>query len=133
MIVREPSSISYSSKQRAKNHNRLNLSLSRLVAKLTETFLPPDIVSQLRTGREWKHWVNSLKPETLEDLTNAFDIYAGQLSAWRRSLVMFGTKPFPCTTCRHRPVPATLEATVAAHMEKHLCQIGYKEYLEHGH
>jgi len=29
--------------------------------------------------------------------TTIFDIYAGQLSAWRRSLVTFGSKTSPCT------------------------------------
>lgn len=34
-----------------------------------------------------------------------FDIYAGRLSEWRRSMVGFGRKESPCTTCRHRDVP----------------------------
>lgn len=34
-----------------------------------------------------------------------FDVYAGGLAGWRRSMVGFGRKESPCTTCRHRDVP----------------------------
>jgi hypothetical protein len=44
---------------------------SRVVAKSTETLLPPNVVSRLRTGRDWKHWVDALTPELLQDLTDA--------------------------------------------------------------
>jgi hypothetical protein len=58
-----------------------------------------------------------------------FDIYAGQLSAWRRSLVSFGPKASPCTTCSHRDVPKDLAPTVAGQMEKHLQRIERPQYF----
>ena len=61
--------------------------------------------------------------------TTIFDIYAGQLSAWRRSLVTFGSKTSPCTTCTHRDIPEELTASIAARMEKHLQHIGRYQHF----
>jgi MoaA/NifB/PqqE/SkfB family radical SAM enzyme len=57
--------------------------------------------------------------------TSVVDIYAGQLAAWRRSLVGFGVKGSPCTTCRQRDIPADLISPIAAKLEKHLHRIGH--------
>ena len=59
--------------------------------------------------------------------TSIFDIYAGQLAAWRRSMIGFDSKGYPCATCRHRDVPDNLVAQIAAHTEKHLYKIGRKD------
>jgi hypothetical protein len=56
--------------------------------------------------------------------TSIFDIYAGQLAGWRRSLVGFGIKGSPCTTCRQRDILAELVAPVAAQLENRLRRIG---------
>jgi MoaA/NifB/PqqE/SkfB family radical SAM enzyme len=56
--------------------------------------------------------------------TSIFDVYAGRLSAWRRSMVGFGTKEFPCTTCRHRDLSKSLVAPISARLEKRLREIG---------
>src|SRR5713226_9701804 len=50
---------------------RAKRGLSRLIARITETLLPRDAVDRLRTGREWKRWVDSLTPEILDDLAQA--------------------------------------------------------------
>jgi MoaA/NifB/PqqE/SkfB family radical SAM enzyme len=52
-----------------------------------------------------------------------FDIYAGQLSAWRRSMVGFGTKGSPCTTCRHRDIPDALVTPISGCLDRRLHQI----------
>jgi MoaA/NifB/PqqE/SkfB family radical SAM enzyme len=62
--------------------------------------------------------------------TSVFDVYAGQLSAWRRSLVTFGPKASPCTTCSHREIPEDLVKPIAARMEKHLHRIGQHQLLQ---
>jgi MoaA/NifB/PqqE/SkfB family radical SAM enzyme len=59
--------------------------------------------------------------------SSIFAIYAGQLSAWRRSMVGFDPKPFPCATCNHRQLSKGLEITVARQLEKRLDRIGYKK------
>ena len=59
--------------------------------------------------------------------TSIFDIYAGRLAAWRRSMIGFDSKGSPCATCKHRDVPDGLVAQVAAHTKKHLYQIGRKD------
>jgi MoaA/NifB/PqqE/SkfB family radical SAM enzyme len=56
--------------------------------------------------------------------TSIFDVYAGQLSAWRRGMVGFGHKGFPCTTCRHRDLPDDLVGPISRRLEKRLHQIG---------
>jgi MoaA/NifB/PqqE/SkfB family radical SAM enzyme len=62
--------------------------------------------------------------------TSIFDIYAGHLSAWRRSMVGFGPKASPCTTCSHRDIPEELVAPIASHMEKRLHRIGRHQLLQ---
>jgi len=57
--------------------------------------------------------------------TSIFDVYTGRLSAWRRGMVGFGQKDFPCTTCRHRDLPADLAEPIAKRLEKRLLQIGH--------
>jgi len=59
--------------------------------------------------------------------TSIFDVYTGRLSAWRRGMVGFGQKDFPCTTCRHRDLPAELVGPISRRLEKHLHQIGRAE------
>jgi|SRR6266487_1501610 len=59
--------------------------------------------------------------------TNIFDIYAGRLAAWRRSMIGFDLKGSPCTTCRHRDLSENLVNQVSTHVEKHLYQIGRKD------
>src|SRR5262245_53469615 len=49
----------------------LRTGISRLVARTTETLLPETMVTRLRSGREWRRWVDSLTPETLDDLGSA--------------------------------------------------------------
>lgn len=53
-----------------------------------------------------------------------FDIYAGRLAGWRRSMVSFGRKDSPCTTCRHGDVPAAIAATIESHLDRHMKRIG---------
>jgi MoaA/NifB/PqqE/SkfB family radical SAM enzyme len=62
--------------------------------------------------------------------TSIFDIYAGQLACWRRSLVGFGAKRPPCTTCQHRDIPAELIAPVAARLQRQLQRIGRDRVFE---
>ena len=63
------------------------------------------------------------------NLSNAgasiFDIYAGQLSSWRRVLVGFGPKEVPCATCRHRDLTADLVPAISKHLERRLHKIGH--------
>ncbi len=56
--------------------------------------------------------------------TSIFDVYAGRLSAWRRSMVGFGKKGFPCATCCHRDIPQALVAPIASRLKDRLFQIG---------
>jgi radical SAM family protein/iron-sulfur cluster protein len=62
------------------------------------------------------------------DLSDAsvslFDVYAGQLAGWRRSMVGFDRKAAPCTTCRHRDVPVGIAPKLRAHLEKRLPNLG---------
>ncbi len=60
--------------------------------------------------------------------TSIFDIYAGKLAAWRRSMVGFNEKPFPCKTCNHRQISKALEVPVAKQLDKHLTRIGYRNH-----
>jgi MoaA/NifB/PqqE/SkfB family radical SAM enzyme len=61
------------------------------------------------------------------DDSSIFDIYAGRLSAWRRSLVAFGPKEFPCSTCKHRDMPVDLVPAAAKTLKRRLQQIGRSE------
>ena len=60
---------------------------------------------------------------------SVFDIYAGQLSGWRRSMVGFGPKASPCTTCSHRDIARELVHPIAARLEKHLRRIARDQYF----
>lgn len=57
---------------------------------------------------------------------NIFDIYTGQLSHWRRGLVGFGKKEFPCVTCHHRDIPHELVPSISTRIEQHLVRIGHQ-------
>ena len=59
--------------------------------------------------------------------SNIFDIYAGRLAGWRRSMVGFGKKDAPCTTCRHREVSEAASAAVSSRLERRLNAIGKPE------
>ncbi len=61
--------------------------------------------------------------------TSIFDIYAGRLAGWRRSMIGFGTKEHPCTTCKHRDLSEGLENSVASQLKRQLHQIGRGELL----
>ena len=52
-----------------------------------------------------------------------FSIYAGRLSAWRRSMVGFGAKAYPCVTCRHLDIPESVAEPIALRLEKRLADI----------
>ncbi len=65
----------------------------------------------------------------LASSTSIFDIYASQLSAWRRSLVGFGPKTSPCTTCSHRDMPGELAVPMADLLEQHLQRISRHQYF----
>lgn len=52
--------------------------------------------------------------------TSIFDVYMGRLSTWRRRVVRFDQKTFPCSTCRHRDIPEDLIPKVRARLKKHL-------------
>jgi MoaA/NifB/PqqE/SkfB family radical SAM enzyme len=56
--------------------------------------------------------------------SSIFDIYAGQLSAWRRGVVDFGAKGFPCATCRHRDLTERVAPPIALALTRRLEQIG---------
>lgn len=56
-----------------------------------------------------------------------FDIYAGRLAGWRQSMIGFGSKGHPCTTCKHRDLSAGLENSVAGRLKRRLHQIGRGE------
>lgn len=67
------------------------------------------------------------------DLTSGasiFDIYADTLAGWRRAMVGFGVQGSPCTTCKHRAVPAQLSASIAERLEQRLVQIDRSEYYK---
>ncbi len=51
----------------------VNRSVSRLVARLSETVLPAAFVTRMREVREWKTWVDKLEANALSDLTSAPD------------------------------------------------------------
>jgi MoaA/NifB/PqqE/SkfB family radical SAM enzyme len=53
-----------------------------------------------------------------------FDIYAGRLAAWRRSVVSFARKSSPCSSCRHRDIREDLAAPIASLLKDQLSQIG---------
>lgn len=56
--------------------------------------------------------------------SSIFDVYAGALAGWRKSMAGFGPKEKPCTTCTHRDVPHTLANKVSRLVNRRLVQIG---------
>ncbi len=60
----------------------------------------------------------------LDPATSIFDVYAGGLSAWRRSMVSFGRKDSPCTTCRHRDVPDASRDSLSKRLRSRLDALG---------
>lgn len=67
-------------------------------------------------------------PYVVADLSDPavsiFDVYAGKLAGWRASTVAFGPKGAPCSTCRHRDVPALIVPKVRRSLERRLAEIG---------
>ncbi|MGH9946530.1 MAG: radical SAM protein [Pyrinomonadaceae bacterium] len=65
------------------------------------------------------------------DLSNLdesiFDIYAGRLSGWRKSMVGFDKKENPCRTCTHRDLSKSLVNSISSQMQSQLTQIGRAE------
>ncbi len=61
------------------------------------------------------------KPESI------FDIYAGQLAGWRKSMVGIGDKGAPCSTCRHREVSKAATVAVFGQLERKLNAVGMPE------
>jgi len=53
---------------------------------------------------------------------NIFDVYASQLSHWRQSMVGFGKKPPPCTTCKHNEAPEHIHRQLKKILDKRLEQ-----------
>lgn len=53
-----------------------------------------------------------------------FDVYASQLAGWRQSMVGFGAKQAPCSTCRHRDVSEAIAPGIRRRLEKRLGEIG---------
>ncbi len=51
----------------------VNESVSRWVARLSDTVLPAAFVTRMREVREWKTWVDKLEANALSDLTSAPD------------------------------------------------------------
>lgn len=45
--------------------------ISLLIAKITEALLGAERATLIRTNREWKQWVDALKPEILENIKDA--------------------------------------------------------------
>jgi hypothetical protein len=45
--------------------------ISSVLAKITEAFLPSDLVARMREGREWKRLISSLEPKLFDDLAEA--------------------------------------------------------------
>ncbi|MBZ0302878.1 MAG: hypothetical protein K8J31_24245 [Anaerolineae bacterium] len=76
--------------------------------------------------------IDSHKQAVVADLsvpgTSIFDIYAGRLAGWRRSMVGFEVKGSPCTTCLHRDMSASMVPALAARMEKHMNRAGMSQY-----
>ncbi len=62
--------------------------------------------------------------------TSIFDVYAGRIAGWRRSMVAFGPKAAPCTTCSHRDIPRDLVAPVSRYLEKRLRAIGRSDLYQ---
>jgi MoaA/NifB/PqqE/SkfB family radical SAM enzyme len=52
-----------------------------------------------------------------EDLS-IFDIYAGRLAAWRKSMLGFDVKESPCTTCTHRDLSGPSVTPVSLHLRR---------------
>lgn len=56
-----------------------------------------------------------------------FDIYAGALAGWRRSMVGMGPKDTPCMTCRHREVAPELARAVGTVLHRRLRVLGHED------
>jgi hypothetical protein len=59
--------------------------------------------------------------------TSIFDVYAGRLAAWRRGMIGFDAKEYPCATCKHRDLSEDLKNSVASQMKNQLYKIGASE------
>jgi len=56
--------------------------------------------------------------DMLDEDLSIFDIYAGRLAAWRKSMVGFEAKDSPCTTCKHRDLSAASVAPVSMQLKR---------------
>lgn len=63
---------------------------------------------------------NYIVGSLLDARASIFDIYAGKLAGWRRSMVTFGKKEQPCTTCRHRDVPDPSIVSIVPRLDRKL-------------
>ncbi len=64
--------------------------------------------------------------DLLAEGSSIFDIYAGQLSGWRRSMAAFGEKDWPCRTCTHRDIPENIANQVSARLDRRMSELGFK-------
>jgi MoaA/NifB/PqqE/SkfB family radical SAM enzyme len=65
-----------------------------------------------------------------QDTSSIFDIYAGKLAGWRRSMVGFDAKTSPCSTCSHRAAPESLLPDLSEHMQERMKAIGAEVYFK---
>ena len=63
----------------------------------------------------------------LDAHASIFDLYAGKLSSWRRSMVTFGQKQQPCATCRHRDVLDGSILSIASRLDRKLSLLKFSE------
>lgn len=70
---------------------------------------------------------NYVAGDLSEEDESIFDIYAGRLAGWRKSMVGFDQKESPCTTCTHRDLSKNLVNAISPQMQRQLTQIGRGE------
>lgn len=63
----------------------------------------------------------------LNNREGIFDIYAGKLSSWRRSMVTFGEKQKPCSTCGHRDISDKISPLIAPYLDKKLATLKFNK------
>jgi MoaA/NifB/PqqE/SkfB family radical SAM enzyme len=64
--------------------------------------------------------------DLLTEGSSIFDIYAGRLSGWRRSMAAFGEKDWPCRTCTHRDIPEDIAKQVSAHLDRRRSELALR-------
>ena len=65
-----------------------------------------------------------------KETSSIFDIYVGKLVGWRRSMLGFDAKAFPCTTCSHRAAPDPSLPALSAYAAKHMKAMGDAAYFK---